>query len=128
MNVSPPSDDWLPYARQDWSRTLLLLREHDPAGAGMHLQQVVEKYLKGWLLDRGWALRKTHEVDRLLSDAVAYDPSLQPFRALCQRLSNYYLVERYPPLSLQGPSEAQMTADLAEARQLVGILFPGEQL
>ena len=107
---------------------LLLLREHDPAGAGIFLQQTVEKYLKGWLLDRGWTLRKTHEVDRLLSDAVAYDSSLQPFRALCQRLSNYYLVERYPPMHLQGPSEAQITADLAEAKLLIGILFPGEQL
>jgi HEPN domain-containing protein len=92
----------------------------------MHLQQAIEKYLKGWLLDRGWALRRTHEVDRLLDDAAAFDPSLQPFRPLCERLSAYYLVERYPPTGLAGPSEAQITADLVEARQLVLILFPGE--
>jgi HEPN domain-containing protein len=82
----------------------------------MHLQQSVEKYFKGWLLDRGWALRRTHEVDRLLDDATNYDPSLQPFRALCERLSGYYLVERYPSPSPGGPDEAQITIDFAEAR------------
>jgi HEPN domain-containing protein len=94
----------------------------------MFLQQSVEKYLKGWLLDRGWRLRKTHEVERLLDDAVTHDPSIQPFRQLCERLSGYYLLERYPMPSPGGPDEAQITADLAEARQLVGILFPAEQL
>jgi len=126
--IPTPSDDWLPYARQDWSRTLLLLREQDPAGAGMHLQQAVEKYLKGWMLDRRWPLRRTHEVERLLDEAMTFDPSLQQFRGLGQRLSAYYLVDRYPPAGLAGPTEAQMTTDIAEARQLVLKLFPGETI
>ena len=129
MSLPPtPSSDRLPYARRDWSRTVLLLREHDPAGAGMHLQQAVEKYLKGWLLDRGWALRRTHEVERLLDEAVQLAPSLQPFRSLCLRLSTYYLVGRYPPTALAGPGETQLAADIAEARQLALILFPSEAI
>jgi HEPN domain-containing protein len=124
----PPSADWLPYARQDWARVLLLLREHDPAGAGIHLQQSVEKYLKGWLLDQGWALRRTHEVHRLLDDASGYDGRLRISRPLCVRLSSYYLVERYPPMNLAGPGEAQIATDLAEARQLIQMLFPNENL
>jgi HEPN domain-containing protein len=104
------------------------MREHDPEGAGIFLQQAVEKYLKGWLLDRGWALRKTHEVHRLLDDAASFDPTLVTFRPLGVRLSTYYVVDRYPPLNLTGPTEAQITVDLTEARQLVGILFPGEQV
>jgi len=123
-----PSADWLPYARLDWSRAAILLREHDPPGAGLHLQQTVEKYLKGWLLDRGWALRRTHEVESLIDDAITYDPSLQTFRGLCERLSNYYLVGRYPPAGLAGPTEAQMTTDIAEARQLILTLFPSEAI
>ena len=125
---SAPSARWSPYARRDWKRALLLQREHDPDGAGMFLQQSVEKYLKGWLLDRGWKLRRTHEVDRLLDEALVYDPSLQVFRALCERLSSYYLLERYPVPSSGGPSEALITADLTEAQQLIGILFPCETL
>ena len=129
MTLPPaPSNDWLPYARRDWSRAALLLREHDPAGAGIHLQQAIEKYLKGWLLDRGWTLRRTHEVERLLDDAVQLVPSLQPFRSLCLRLSTYDLVERYPPTALGGPDEVQMAADVTEARQLVLIRFPSESI
>ena len=94
----------------------------------MHLQQAVEKYLKGWMLDRGWPLRRTHEVERLLDEATTYNPALRPFRGLCERLSNYYLVDRYPPAGLLGPNEAQMTADIAEARQLVLMLFPSETI
>jgi hypothetical protein len=50
------------------------------------------------------------------------------FRTLCERLSGYYLLERYPVPSPGGPSEAQITADLAEARRLIRTLFPGETL
>ncbi len=129
MSVPPPqSARWLPYARRDWSRALLLHREHDPDGAGIHLQQAIEKYLKGWLLDRGWSLRRTHEVDLLLDDATTYDSSLQPFRGICERLSGYYLVERYPSPSPGGPTEAQIAIDLVEARHLVLILFPSEAI
>jgi HEPN domain-containing protein len=129
MTLPPlPSARWLPYARRDWSRASLPQREHDPDGAGLHLQQSVEKYLKGWLLDRGWRLLRTHEVDRLIDDASMYDLSLQSFRILGARLSSYYLLERYPTPSPSGPSEAQITSDLVEARQLIGTLFPGEQL
>jgi HEPN domain-containing protein len=94
----------------------------------MHLQQPVEKYLKGWLLDRGWGLRRTHEVASLVDDASKYVPSLQAYRGLGERLSDYYLVERYPPAGLAGPSETLITADLAEARRLVLLLFPDETL
>src|SRR5215212_727530 len=125
---SAPSARWSPYTRRDWKRALLLQREHDPDGAGMFLQQSVEKYLKGWLLDRGWKLRRTHEVDRLLDEALVYDPSLQVFRALCERLSSYYLLERYPVPAPGGPTEVQITADLTEGQQLIGILLPGETL
>lgn len=59
---------------------------------------------------------------------MTFDPSLQPFRGLCARLSAYYLVDRYPPAGLTGPTEAHMTTDIAEARQLVLKLFPGETI
>jgi HEPN domain-containing protein len=128
VSIPPQSAKWLPYARRDWSRALILQREHDPDGAGLHLQQAVEKYLKGWLLDRGWSLRRTHEVDLLLDDATRLDPSLLPIRTLCERLSAYYLVERYPSPSPGGPTDVQIATDLVEARQLVRRLFPGESI
>jgi HEPN domain-containing protein len=128
MDQPPLSADWLPYARKDWWRASLMLRELDPEGAGFNLQQAVEKYLKGWLLDRGWILRKTHELDRLLDAAEQYDPGLQQYRPLCERVSAYYLLQRYPlaaPSSLQAE---QVRLDVTEARSLVLTLFPSETL
>ena len=128
MPVPPASGEWRPYARKDWWRADLLLREHDPEGAGVFLQQAIEKYLKGWLLDRGWTLRKTHDLELLLDAAEQRDPSLGAFRALCRRVSGYYLLERYPAPGLGGPDESRVAADRDEVARLVAALFPDESL
>ena len=123
------AESWRRIARQDWQRLHLLLNAGDGPGAGLFLQQTLEKFLKGYLIGRGWQLRKIHELDRLLDAAGTYDPALLAFRPLCARVSTYYLVERYPTAAAGGgPSEAQIRLDLDEARRLVLALFPNEQL
>lgn len=123
------SETWRRIARQDWQRLHLLLNAGDGPGAGLFLQQALEKFLKGYLIGRGWQLRKTHELDRLLDAADTYDPALLAFRPLCARVSTYHLVERYPTAAAGGgPTEAQIRLDLDEARRLVVALFPDEQL
>jgi HEPN domain-containing protein len=72
------------------------LRDQDPELAAFCLQQAVEKLLKAYLLSKGWKLRRIHDLEALLDDAIAYDPSLDQFRNACQRITNYYVVERYP--------------------------------
>ena len=99
----------------------------DAEAAGLFLQQAIEKYLKGWLLDRGWGLRKVHALQRLLDDASGFDPSLAPFRPLCERVSGYYLLERYPHDDRADALEiGQVESDRTEARGLVSSLFPDE--
>lgn len=56
----------------------------------------MEKFLKAFLLDHDWSLRRIHGLDALLDDAVAYDPGLESYRSICQRISAFYLIERYP--------------------------------
>jgi len=104
------------------------VRVNDPSAAGFFLQQRVEKFLKGWLVSRGWALRKTHELDRLLDAATGFQSSLQPHRSLCERVAGYYIVERYPGDYIEGPDLLQLTLDLVEARRLIEELFPGLDL
>jgi HEPN domain-containing protein len=87
--------DWLRLAEKDLSRTKRLLEE-DAELAGFCLQQAVEKFLKAFLLAKGWGLRRIHDLDALLDDAVAHDPGLEAFRPACQRITKYYIVERYP--------------------------------
>ena len=125
----PLSAEWRTYARRDWNRIQHMLNVGDAEAAGLFLQQAIEKYLKGWLLDRGWGLRKVHALQRLLDDAAALSPNFVPFRPLCERVSAYYLLERYPHDEAGDQLDvAQVETDRAEARNLILALFPDEVL
>jgi HEPN domain-containing protein len=88
--------DWVRIAEKDLRRVDRLLDKHDPELAGFCLQQAVEKFLKAFLLSKGWRLRRIHNLDALLDDAITYDASLEEFRSVCQKISAFYFVERYP--------------------------------
>ena len=55
--------DWFDKASKDLRRVEILLATEDVEGAGFHLQQAAEKYLKGYLLGKGWPLRRIHDLE-----------------------------------------------------------------
>ncbi|MBI3015857.1 MAG: HEPN domain-containing protein [Candidatus Tectomicrobia bacterium] len=127
MESSYPAD-WKRLAHKDWRRIRLHLRENDPEGAALFLQQSLEKFLKAYLLERGWKLKKTHELDALLEEACVHDPGLVSFQDLCERVSGYYLAERYP-IGSQAPLPiSAVERDVDQARHLIDHLFPEETL
>jgi HEPN domain-containing protein len=52
--------DWIRIARKDWQRIGRNLKENDAEAAGFYLQQALEKYLKAFLIQHGWKLKKIH--------------------------------------------------------------------
>jgi HEPN domain-containing protein len=86
-SMYPP--EWLRIAGKDLERVSRSLRDGDPELAGFCLQQAVEKYLKAFLLSRGWKLQRTHNLEVLLDAATAYAPDLEDFRAVCQVITLY---------------------------------------
>jgi HEPN domain-containing protein len=82
--------DWMRIAEKDLARVGWLLDNRDPEMAGFCLQQAVEKFLKAFLLSKGWQLRRIHNLDALLDDTVAYEPSLEKFRHVCQKITAFY--------------------------------------
>ena len=86
--------DWLDAADRDLDRVTRSLRDADVEAAAFFLQQAVEKYLKTFLLAKGTRLRRVHDLEALLDDAVAFDASLESFRSLCQTASEYYIPVR----------------------------------
>ena len=66
--------DWLRIAEKDPGRVEHLLDVHDPEAAGFFLQQAVEKFLKAFLLSKGWELERIHDLEVLLNEALVYDP------------------------------------------------------
>jgi len=121
------SDEWIQVARKDWRRAERNLKDRGIEAAGFFLQQSLEKYLKAFLLKHDWNLRKIHELDALLDEASKHERELERFRDLCERVSGYYLAERYPPLSALELSSADIRSGLKEAREFVKLMFPGER-
>lgn len=120
--------DWRTVARQDWHRIHVMLADGDADGAGLFLQQALEKFLKAYLLTQGWKLKKVHTLQSLLDEAAAQDGALMPFRGLCERISSFYFAERYPTLGGAGLELEEVKPLLPEARALVVALFPDEVL
>ncbi len=92
--------DWLRIAEKDLERTTQLLKLNDPELAGFCLQQSIEKFLKGFLLSKGWKLRRIHNLEALLDDAIPYSESLENYRKDCQKISAFYFLVRYPTVEI----------------------------
>jgi HEPN domain-containing protein len=89
-------EDWHNKGSLDIRRSEILLKNDDPEGAAFHLQQALEKYLKGYLIGKGWKLKRIHDLEELLDYAVDQNGELEAFRSLCQEVTEYYIEERYP--------------------------------
>jgi len=90
--------DWIKKAGEDLKRVERRINEGDLTDAAFHLQQAIEKYLKGYLLSRGWKLIRVHDLEFLLDEALKHNPDLENFREVCQEATGYYLADRYPLL------------------------------
>lgn len=111
--------DWRRIAEKDLGRVERLLDIHDPEAAGFYLQQAVEKFLKAFLLSRGWNLERIHDLEVLLNEAVVHLPSLEQFRAVCQKITGFYLVERYPFVLEAGLTEGDVRDSLEKVKGLI---------
>lgn len=120
----PPKDslypqDWFRLAAKDFKRAEHLLNLDDPEGAGYHLQQAVEKYLKGFLLSKGWKLKRIHDLEVLLNDALKYEKTLEKSRSLCQKITGYYVIDRYPLPSAPTLTREEVQESLVKAEELI---------
>ena len=90
--------EWYAAAARDLKSAKTLLGDNDEvlAVAGMLLQQAVEKYLKGYLLSKGWRLVKTHDLGELLKSLIAYDKDFEEFTDTCLQITHFYFENRYP--------------------------------
>ena len=109
---------WLRIAEKDLRRVERALRDDDPELAGFCLQQAVEKFLQGFLLSRGWKLKRTHDPEALGDTCIAHDPTLQEFRAPCQKITGFYVIERYPGVGT-GLTVKEVQDSLESVRGLV---------
>lgn len=111
--------DWLRIAEKDLVRSGQLLEVHDPEAAGFYLQQALEKFLKAFLLSRGWRLQRVHDLELLLNESITFDPSLETYRAVLQKVTGFYFLERYPLVVETNLTDEDIKGALIDATGLI---------
>ena len=109
-------DDWFRVGEREHARAKLLLENGDLSGAGFNLHQAAERYLKGYLLSRGWKLRRIHDLETLLNEAAEHDAGFRSLASACLKINQYYLEERYPFTAASDltPSEIRQSFEAVE--------------
>ena len=102
--------EWFERAKHDLESVKLIVNANGYVDtAVVLLQQAVEKYLKGYLIGKGWKLIKTHNLKQLLDEAIKYNSQFGNFHDLAIDLTEYYIEEKYPyskvPVSLEEVKE-----------------------
>lgn len=90
--------EWLRYAEQDLRLAERAVQDGTPSYHTICFlcQSAAEKFLKGYLIARGWTLEKTHDIVALLKLCAEHDPTwanLAPDGAV---LNEYIVAGRYP--------------------------------
>jgi len=115
--------DWFAQGDLDVEGAEILLAQNGPLPlVAFHLQQAIEKYLKGFLLSMGWSLRRVHDLEVLTQEAIVYDADFVPFLAPCQEITEYYIETRYPTGIRTPFQRASLEANLKITRELITLI------
>jgi HEPN domain-containing protein len=117
------SEDWFDKAAQDMRRVEILLAADDVEGAGFHLQQAAEKYLKGYLLGKGWALKRTHDLEVLLNEAMVHDDGFEQYLDHCLMIREFYVQERYPFIGSPPPPRSELEGAIKAIREMTLLIL-----
>ncbi|MDI6752713.1 MAG: HEPN domain-containing protein [bacterium] len=112
-------EDWFRIGEKELNRAENLLNLGDLEGAGFNVQQAIEKYLKGYLLSKGWMLKRIHNLETLLNDVIDYEPSFEEFRQEGLKITYYYIEERYPFIVASELTEEEVSHSLQVAKEMI---------
>ena len=114
------AEEWFERGQHD-IETAQLIYEQDGYTDSIvyHIQQAIEKYLKGYLVLHGRKPPKTHELDALLNHIATFDDGFGDFLELCEKASRYYIDGRYPPGPPAEYEHEEIKADLDKALKLI---------
>lgn len=98
MKTDPGSpSDWFMMAADRLEKADALFERFGSSWSGVELlHEGAERYLKGFLVSRGWNVVKTHDLNRLLAEACERDPRFEEFAAACRNLTEQFWEQHYP--------------------------------
>jgi HEPN domain-containing protein len=105
--------DWLFLARERLAAADALHASMGATLSGVELlQEAIERYLKGYLISKGWSLRRIHNLATLLDFAAGYDAQFAAYTSLCENLTAQFWAQHYP-----GDDLADVGNDYVELRE-----------
>jgi HEPN domain-containing protein len=114
------ASEWFDRGRNDIETAQLLYDNNGHADSiAYHIQQTLEKYLKGYLVLHGKNPPHIHELDVLINRITVFDDSFVKFLDLCEKASRYYLQDRYPPGPLVEYDYEDIKSDLEKAWEMI---------
>lgn len=87
------------------------------------LEQAVEKYLKGYLIHKGWKLKKVHDLSELIKESTKYNKDFEKYIDLSLELTEYYFEEKYPfEINNVGIDKDELKNKFKEAKKLIKLI------
>ena len=115
--------EWLEKGEHDFAIAKLGFTAGGPNDTiAVLIQQTAEKYLKGYLISRGWHLKKTHNLVELIDVACTYNPVFGSYGHFAERLTAIYIDERYPSGSPSGYSTSEIASLVQQAEKLMALV------
>ena len=110
--------DWFLLAGERLSAADVLFAQSGSTYSGIEiLHEAIERYLKGFLIAKGWRLRKVHDLTLLNDEAQKFEPRFSTFDDLCESLTEQFWAQHYP-----GGDLSTVGADYDVLRQQTGEL------
>ena len=116
-------DEWFERGKRDFEVAKILLSEEKYSDVVLfHIHQAVEKYLKGFLIYKGWKLKKIHDIELLITEAVIFNKEFQKYLDFSRKLTAFYIEERYPPGPISSFSKDEIKEILEIAEEIINKL------
>ncbi|HAK46767.1 MAG TPA: DNA-binding protein [Spirochaeta sp.] len=99
--------EWVDFAERDYEASMLLANSHTPSFEiiAYHCQQAAEKYLKAMLIENNKPVPHIHDLGKLNLECSNFQAELSVIQDICERLTPFGTVTRYPGSSMQVGSE-----------------------
>jgi HEPN domain-containing protein len=120
--MKPATREWVDKAEADYAAALLMRKsrkKHSRDIVCFHLQQCVEKYLKGRLEEAGIAYPKIHDLERLLDLALSVEPLWVSLRPAMVAITDYAVEVRYPGKTASPVEARALVATTKRIRKLI---------
>jgi len=112
--------EWFNKGQKDIEDAEFLLDNNRAAeNISFHIQQALEKYLKGFLIFHGWKLEKIHDLVKLLGEAIKIDRSFNQFIKPLRIITNFYVESRYPVGYEVAYTEQELKESVNQAKSLI---------